>query len=76
MTGLYNLKTFEFHPPNFRLGTSYQFAPLHMIFDIKKEDLRHKVRLVIGGHIVDSSMYNSYQAVIQTMTISTQSHNR
>ena len=69
MTGLYNLKTFEFHPPNFKLGKDYQFAPLHMIFDIKNEDLRHKARLVISGHIVDSSMYNSYQAVIQTMTI-------
>ena len=68
MTGLYNLKTFEFHPPNFRLGTSY-LAPLHMIFDIKKKDLRHKATLVIGSHVVDSSMYSSYQAGIQTMTI-------
>ena len=29
MTGLYNLKTFEFHPPTFKPGKDYQFASLH-----------------------------------------------
>ena len=32
----------------------FQFAPLRIIFDIKV-DLRRKSRLVIGGHVVDSS---------------------
>ena len=32
----------------------YQFTPLRMIFDVKV-DLRIQTRLVIGGHVVDSS---------------------
>ena len=70
MKALFDLKCFEFHPPSYqprKLG--YQFAPMHMIFDTKKEDYHHKARVVIGGHTMDSSMYNTYATVIQTMMI-------
>ena len=40
-----------------------------MIFDTKKEDYHHKARVAIGGHTMDSSMYNTYAIVIQTMMI-------
>jgi len=36
---------------------------------VKQEDLRRKARLVSGGHVVDSSMYESYSSVVQTRTI-------
>ena len=40
-----------------------------MIFDIKQEDLRRKARLVAGGHVVESSMYESYSSVVQQRSI-------
>ena len=36
-----------------------QFAPLRMIFDVK-QDLCRKARLVIGGHVVDSTDYDTF----------------
>lgn len=35
-----------------------------MIFDIKQEDLRRKSRTVAGGHVVNTSMYDSYASVV------------
>ena len=43
--------------------------PLRMIFDVKQENLCRKARLVAGGHVVNSNMYESYSSVIQTRTI-------
>ena len=40
-----------------------------MIFDIKQQDLRHKARFVVGGHMLDSSMYNTYLSTIQGILI-------
>ena len=69
MTALTAAGVWEFKSPNYRVGPSYQYAPLTLIFDIKQEDLRRKARLVAGGHVVDSSMYESYSSVVQTRTI-------
>ena len=69
MSALNKAKCFKYYPPTYRVPTSYQYAPLRMIFDIKQEDLRRKARLVAGGHVVDSNMYESYSSVIQTRTI-------
>jgi hypothetical protein len=41
----------------------YQMLPLHCIFDIK-QDGQHKAHIVIRGHLVDSSGYNTY---VETM---------
>ena len=49
-----------YYPPHYKPSIEYQFTPLTMIFDIKQEDLRRKARLVAGGHVVESSMYESY----------------
>ena len=59
----------ELYPPHFRPSKYYQYAPLQMIFDIKQEDLRHKARLVAGGHVVESSMWESYSSVVQQRSI-------
>ena len=48
-----------------RAPYNYQFAPLHMVFDIKA-DGTHKARFVAGGHIVDSSGYAAYASVVKT----------
>ena len=40
-----------------------------MIFDVKKEDFRRKARLVAGGHVINSSMFESYSSVVQTNSL-------
>ena len=69
MTALDKAGVFQYKSPNFEISKEYQYAPLRMIFEIKQEDLRRKARLVAGGHMVDSSMYESYSSVVQTMTL-------
>ena len=69
MTALDNAGVFQYKSPNYEIPKEYQFAPLRMIFKIKQEDLRRKARLVAGGHVIDSSMYESYLSVVQTMTL-------
>ena len=39
------------------------------VFDIKKEDKRRKARLVIGGHVIDTSSLPAYSSVIQNLSI-------
>ena len=69
MDGLDEQQVWEFHPPDYKPGSDYQFAKLRLIFDIKQEDLRRKARLVVGGCMLDSSMWESYASVIQMMTV-------
>jgi len=69
MMALETAGVWEFHPPHFRPSKDFQYAPLQMIFDVKQEDLRHKARLVSGGHVVESSMWESYSSVVQQRTI-------
>ena len=40
-----------------------------MIFDIKNKDQRYKARLVIGGHKVDSSDYNTYSSQVDGLSV-------
>ena len=69
MLALENAGVWQFHPPHFKPSKEYQFAPLQMIFDVKQEDLRHKARLVAGGHVVESNMWESYSSVVQQRSI-------
>ena len=69
MSALTKAGVWDFKPPNYKIPKGYQFAPLTLIFDVKQEDLRRKARLVAGGHVVDSTMYESYSSVVQTRTI-------
>ena len=69
MTALDTAGCFEYFPPHHRFDKDYQYTPLRIIFDVKKEDLRRKARLVAGGHVIDSTMYESYSSVVQTRTV-------
>ena len=39
----------------------WQYAPLHWVFAVKN-DLRHKARLVIGGHVTNTDDLDKYAA--------------
>ena len=49
---LITLECFEFKPPDYKPGKDYQKTVLHSVYDVK-HDLRHKSRLVAGGHLVN-----------------------
>ena len=48
-------------------GKGFQFAPFRMIFDVKV-DLRRKARLVIGGHVVDSTRNEVYASTMKSVS--------
>lgn len=70
MNGLCRLNVFKFFSPSHKLDkqNGWQYAPLHMIFDIKREDRRYKARLVIGGNVIDSSDYTTYSSTVQDIS--------
>ena len=47
----------------------WKYSPLRMLFDIKQEGLRHKVRLVLGGNRVDASEYITYWSTVQSLSV-------
>ena len=38
---------------------------MHVVFDVKQQDLRHKARLVVCGHVVDSTEHTTYSSTIK-----------
>ena len=68
---LLELDVFKFHLPGiiFTKDEGWQYAPLHMIFTIKQQYLRHKARLVAGGNVVDASMYLTSNSMVQILSI-------
>jgi hypothetical protein len=42
---------------------------MHMIFDIKQQDMRYKARLVVGGHVIDLLDYTTYSSVIENLSV-------
>ena len=71
MDNLERLEVFKYHPSNeeFSKDEGWQKAPLRMIFDIKNKDQRHKARLVIGGHKVDSTNYNTHSSQVDGLSV-------
>ena len=69
LEGLNNTNCFKYYPGHHKFPSCYQYTPLRIIFDIKKEDFRRKARLVAGGHVVDSTMFESYSSVVQTKSL-------
>ena len=71
MKTLNALRAFKYYSPNkrFKKENGWQFAPLRMIYEVKQQDLRRKARLVIGGHVVDSSMHTVYSSTIQSISV-------
>jgi len=70
MGSLERLNVFEYRSATQQFGKTegWQHAPMHMIFDIK-QDLRHKARLVVGGHMIDSSGHNTYSSTISDLSV-------
>ena len=62
---------FQFYPPKtkFEKKDGWQYAPMHMIFDVKHQDLRHKDSLVFGGHVVDSTEHTIYSYTINYVPV-------
>ena len=46
----------------------YKRINVHLIYDIK-HDLRHKARLVAGGHLTDPSKEQAYSGVVSLRTL-------
>jgi hypothetical protein len=71
MDNLDRLEVFKYLPSNtkFDAEDGWQQAPLRMIFDVKNEDRRYKARLVVGGHKVDSSEYNTFSSQVDTLSV-------
>ena len=40
-----------------------------MIWDVKSEDRRYKSRLVVGGHLIDSTGYNTYSSQVDGLSV-------
>ena len=68
MKGLKDMNVFKILPQGTRLGKTWQFDPMQMIFDIK-EDLSRKARLVVGGHVIDPLYHEKRASVVQTLTV-------
>ena len=71
MNALEQLMVFQHHSPETRFAKAegWQFAPMHVIFDIKQEDLRHKARLVGGDHVIDSSHLSTCSSTIGNLAV-------
>ena len=70
MGGLDRLGVFQYFPAGTRRSNDdgWQRAPMQMIFDIK-QDGRHKARLVVGGHVIDSKDHVTYSSTIKDISV-------
>ncbi len=62
------LNCFEFHQPDYKPSSDYQWTKLSMIFEVK-QDGRRKARLVAGGHMVDPMGVNSRSTVVKGISV-------
>ena len=69
MAGLEKLGIWDVKNPGYRPGANFQKTTLNLIFDIKAEDLRRKARLVVGGHLVDTSKYEAYASNVKPLSV-------
>jgi hypothetical protein len=66
---LLRLGCFDFHAPDFKSSSEYQFAKLTMIFEVK-QDGQCKTRLVLaGGHMVKPRGISSRSMVMKGISI-------
>ena len=59
---------FRFEKPGYKLPDEYQYAPLHLVFEVK-QDLRRKMRLVILGNKVDSCGLSTRATVVKGISV-------
>ena len=69
ISALMGHRTFRYLKDSARIlkGKGYSFAPLRMIFDVKQGG-RRKARLVIGGHVLDSTDMDTYASVMKAIS--------
>ena len=67
MTALEKLGVFQLYlsKTKFKKRGGWKCVPMHMIFDVNKEDLRRKARLLVGGHVVDFTENTTYSSTIK-----------
>ena len=68
VASLLALDCFEFHGPDYKPSSDYQWTKLSMIFEVK-QDGRRKARLVAGGHMVDPMGINSRSTVVKGISV-------
>ncbi len=68
IASLLALDCFEFHIPDYKPSSEYQWTKLSMIFEVK-QDGRRKGRLVAGVHMVDPMGINSRSAVVKGISV-------
>lgn len=69
---LERLKFFKYYPTTECLDPKEGWqrqAPLTIIFNIKNKDLPRRSRLVLGGHKVDSTGYNTYSSQVNNISV-------
>ena len=71
MTALHKLNCFKYHKTGtkFSSGNGWQLSRIRMIFDLKRQDLLHKARFVVGGHMIDRIMYEAYLSTVQGLSV-------
>ena len=42
---------------------------MHIIFDVKQQYLLHKARIVVGGHVLDSTDHTTYSYTIKDVSV-------
>ena len=68
VASLLALDCFEFHAPDHKPSSEYQWTKLSMIFEVK-QDGRRKARLVAGGHMVDPMGISSRSTVVKGISV-------
>eukprot|EP00957_Ditylum_brightwellii_P137363 10472438-Ditylum_brightwellii.AAC.1 len=70
MSVLDRLSVFKYHTPDkkFSKEEGWQYASMHMIFNIK-HNLRHKACFVVGGHVVDSLKHTTFSSTVQDISV-------
>ena len=69
MSALEDMDCFEFMEKGYDPGEGWQRTRLHMIFDVKADTLRHKARLVAGGHLVDALDHEVYSSTVKGISV-------
>ena len=65
---LNDLEYFEFQPKNYSPAKEYQKTTLMITMKVK-QDLRHKCRLVVGGHLIDALDYDIYSTTVKSISV-------
>eukprot|EP00957_Ditylum_brightwellii_P017752 1337097-Ditylum_brightwellii.AAC.1 len=62
------MECFEFHKHRNGPGKEHQKTTLHLVFDYK-QDGRHKVQLVAGGHLIDLLNHDVYSSTVKSISV-------